>query len=176
MQQNELESTMGQEVQCYARFGGQRSEGKARLESEALQFRGTFQLNIPLASTGGVAAQHGELTVRFPEGEAVFELDPAAEKWAKRIQHPPTLADKLSLKKGQRALPVGRFDKDFSATLAETGVRATASPRPDNDVIFLQAHSREDLAQLVPLQEQLKRNGALWVIRPRGYGRSRSEM
>jgi hypothetical protein len=160
---------MGQQATCHARYAGQRSEGKASLETDDLLFRGAFRLKIPLASVRAAEVTGGDLTLRFGTEEVVLELGAAAaQRWAKRILHPPTLLDKLGIKAGQRVLVVGRFDKDFWTALTEGGADVAATSRPDNDVVFCEANTRDDLAQLVPLQGCLKRNGALWVVRPRG--------
>jgi hypothetical protein len=45
------------------------------------------------------------------------------------------------------------------------------STRPGSgpaDIIFYGASTRSALAKLVPLQKNIARNGAIWVIRPKG--------
>ncbi len=160
---------MGQEANCFARYAGQRSEGKALLETDDVLFRGAFRLKIPLAAVRAADVVGDDLVVRFGDEEAAFELGAAAaQRWAKRILHPPTLLDKLGIKPAQRVLVVGRFDKDFLSALTEGGADTAAAPRPENDVVFFEANTREELAQLAPLQQYMKRNGALWVVRPKG--------
>ena len=81
---------------------------------------------------------------------------------------PATLMEKLGIKAGQRVLIVGGLDEEFAQALKAAGADVSTRKRGENDVIFLRADSDGDLGQLWPLQEQMKRNGAIWVIRPRG--------
>ena len=160
---------MGQESKTWVQYRGGRSEGKALLETDEILFRGEPRLKIPLAAVREAVPAAGELLVRWGEEEAVFELgSPTAERWAKRILNPPTLLDKLGIKPGQRVMLAGRFEKDFVGALTSAGANVSAVPRPENDVIFVEAPTREALSQLVPLQQYLKRNGAIWSVRPRG--------
>jgi hypothetical protein len=158
-----------------------RAEGKALLETDEVLFRGAFRVKVPLAAVKAAEVAGDDLVVRFgnsgtggngvngSEEEVAFELGAAvAQRWAKRILRPPTLLDKLGVKRGQRVLVVGRFDKEFLRALQEGGVDATATPRPENDMVFYEANAREDLARLAGLEQFMKRDGALWVVRPKG--------
>ena len=160
---------MGQEAACKARFGGKVSAGKALFETDALIFRGEFRLSIPLKSIQSVEAADGLLRVTSPEGTAVFELGPQAEKWAHKIRNPRTLADKLDVKPGVRVSLCGVGDANFREQLkARTGDISEGKPAKGSDLIFLQAESVNDLAKLKPLESSLKRNGAIWVVYPKG--------
>ncbi len=86
---------MGAEVQCTAHYQRRASEGRARLESDALLFRGGFRLAIPFATVTAVEACRGRLKVTFPGGVATFELGPRAGRWAQSIRAPKRLVDKL---------------------------------------------------------------------------------
>jgi len=160
---------MGQEAACKARFGGKVSAGKALFETDALIFRGEFRLSIPLKSIQSVEAADGLLRVTSPQGMAVFELGPQAEKWAHKIRNPRTLADKLDVKPGVRVSLCGVGDANFREQLkARTGDISEGKPAKGSDLIFLQAESVNDLAKLKPLESSLKRNGAIWVVYPKG--------
>jgi len=81
---------------------------------------------------------------------------------------PASLLDKLGVRPGHRVLLAGHFSKDFITSLTESGADVSTEPCPDHDLIFLEANSRLDLAEFAPLQLHLRRNGAIWTIRPRG--------
>lgn len=160
---------MGQEVQCTARIGKRVSEGKAYLETYTLLFRGDFRLSIPLATVQSVVAEQGRLKVTFPEGVAAFDLGSLADKWAIKIRHPKSLIDKLGVKPDSRVTVLGVKDEGFRKQLIERGTEISDSrPRKDSDLIFFSAESKEDLKNIKPLEAYLKRNGAIWVVTPKG--------
>jgi hypothetical protein len=155
---------MGQEATCEVRFDGKVSTGKALLETDDLIFRGDFRLSIRLKSIQSLEVAGGVLQVTFPEGTALFTLGAQAGKWAHKIRNPRTLADKLDVKIGMRVSLIGVRDplegrtKDITEGTAAKG----------SDLIFFGAEKEEDLAKLRALQKALKRNGAIWVVYPKG--------
>jgi Protein of unknown function (DUF3052) len=80
------------------------------------------------------------------------------------------LLDKLGVKPGARVAVLGVPDPDFEPLLrTRTGDVALGPPGPDTDLVFVHVEHRDDLdAALEPLEASLKRNGAIWVIRPKG--------
>ena len=79
------------------------------------------------------------------------------------------LLDKLAVKLESRVSVVG-LDSEFVDEL-QTRTRdvTTDHVAPDSDLIFVFVSHRDDLdAALGPLEQFLKRNGAVWVIRPKG--------
>lgn len=160
---------MGLEAVCVAHYGESVSEGKALLESSDLRFRGDFRLTIPFTEMRSVAADDGRLEVAFGGGLAVFELGAAAERWADRIQHPPELIDKLDVKPDARVALLGLADADFLAQLrGRTGFVLQHSLAPGLNLIFLRAEMLAALEQLDALEPFLQRDGAIWVIAPKG--------
>ena len=160
---------MGAESLCTAQFGGQRSEGKALLETDHLIFRGTFRLAIPRKSITKADASDGTLRVTFPDGTAVFELGPSAAKWAEKIRNPPSLLDKLGVKPGMRVAVLGVDDAAFLAELAtRTEEIARKTPKKDTEIIFFGANAASDLARLATLRERLTPAGAIWVVHTKG--------
>ncbi len=110
---------MGAETRCRVKFGKQSGEGRALLETHELIFRGDFRLVIPLKEIRGAKAVDGELRVKFPEGEAVFELGPLAAKWADKILHPKSVMEKLGIKPGVTATLAGLENAAFEKDLAK---------------------------------------------------------
>lgn len=162
---------MGQEAICTVRLGGRACEGKALLETDRLIFRGEFRLSVPLSSIRGVAVHGGELEVKYPDGTAVFELGPNAEKWARAIQNPRGLLDKLGVKAGMRVAVLGIDDSAcWSDLRARIGATATQA-EGDLDIVFWRADDRERLATLAELRARIKPNGAIWVVSPRRHER-----
>ncbi len=155
---------MGQEAKCEVRCGGRVSAGKALLETDDLIFRGDFRLSIPLKSIQSVEAADGVLRVTSPAGTAVFTLGARAEKWAHKIRNPPTLADKLDIKQRLRVSLVG-ISVDLEGRITDV---AEGKAAKESDLIFFGAVQDKDLAKLPSLQKSLKRNGAIWVVYPKG--------
>jgi hypothetical protein len=129
-----------------------------------LIFRGDFRLSIPLKSIQSVEAADGVLRVTSPAGTAVFTLGARAEKWAHKIRNPPTLADKLDIKQRLRVSLVG-VSVDLEGRITDV---AEGKAAKESDLIFFGAVQDKDLAKLPSLQKSLKRNGAIWVVYPKG--------
>ena len=160
---------MGAEAKCTVRIGRTKTEGKALLETDELIFRGgDLRLAIPYRSIRKLDAKDGALHVAWPDGAAPFELGPAAVKWADKIRTPPSRIDKLNIKAGQRVLFVGLRDATLREEIETCGASVLARGTEPVDAIFVAANDRADLDRLVTVQKFLKRDGAIWVIRPKG--------
>lgn len=158
---------MGAEIQCRARFGGKTSEGRALLETNEIIFRGEFRLKILLREIKKARAVDGELRLTFPQGEVVFELGPAAEKWADKILHPKTVMEKLGVREGSNAVVLGVTDKEFLKQLKE---RAECSNKVSRacETIFFGADTVAALKRVQALARALAPAGALWIVYPKG--------
>lgn len=159
---------MGQRVECMVEFDGQTSLGLALLEPEMVAFRGTFRLSIPFAQMKSIEAGEGRLRIKFPDGTAVFNLGPLAEKWAAKIRNPKGLLDKLGIKPESKVVVLGIKDESFMGQLKERSPDLSERKRKEADVIFLLAESKAALKQVAPLQDYIKRNGVIWVVTPKG--------
>lgn len=155
---------MGQELDCRMRYQRRTVAGRAHLEGDHILFRGEERLKIAIKDLESVSAGAGVLHLDFPGGPAWLELGDAAEKWAKKILHPPTRADKLGIKTGLTVRLADEFDRTFLDELC--GVRTVAG-KAKADLIFLAAPGREALAQVPKLAAGLKPAGALWVVYPK---------
>jgi hypothetical protein len=160
---------MGQEAACTLRYGKQRSEGKALLESNELIFRGGFRLKIPFSDIKSMKAIDGELRVETAEGLAVFRLGAAAEKWREKILHPKTRLEKLGVKPDARISLAGDFDAEFLAELAACTKNVTKGKvAASSDGIFVAAESSTELAKVSKLAKSVQGAAALWIIYPKG--------
>ena len=160
---------MGNELTCTVRFGNQESAGRALLETSEILFRGDFRLKIAFREMKSVRAINGELLIEFPGGEAVFILGAQAEKWAHKILHPKTPFEKLGVKEGQTVSAIGIADGDFLKQLKQrAGKLATGKPVKNCDVIFFGAEAASELAKIKKPMASLKKDGALWIVYPKG--------
>jgi hypothetical protein len=161
---------MGSEATVTARFKGRTAQGKARLETDVLQFRGgELKMSIPFNQMSKVAAREGTLTVTYPGGTASLDLGPVAERWAQKILRPPSRLQKIGVKDDWRASAIGVNDTDFlkeiEGAVAELSIGRVLK---NSDAIFFGVTREAELARLEKLKGSLKPNGALWIIRPKG--------
>jgi hypothetical protein len=160
---------MGNEAICAVKFGKQRSEGKALLETSELIFRGDFRLRIPFAAMKSVEAAKGELRVQGPDGLAIFDLGENAAKWRDKILHPKSRIQKLGVKRDARVSVLGNFDEDFLRELSElTDNVDTAVIADDAEWIFFAAPTKKELARVPKHAKKMKGTVALWVVYPKG--------
>jgi hypothetical protein len=160
---------MGNELTCTVRFGKQESTGKAFLESSEILFRGDFRLKIAFRDMKSVKAADGELLIEFPGGKAAFVLGAQAEKWAHKILHPKTVLEKLGVKEGQTVSAVGIADADFLQQLKNRAGRlTTGKPIKNCDVLCFGAEKASELERIKKLKAFLKKDGALWIVYPKG--------
>ena len=96
-------------------------------------------------------------------------------KTAKK-QRPPerdyshrALLDKLGVKAGQRISVLGVEDSALLKDLAAIAPDAAhAKPQKESDLVFLGAEDLRSLARINSLEPHIKRNGAIWIVYPKG--------
>jgi hypothetical protein len=160
---------MGDEVRCTARLGRQRGEGRAFLETDDVVFRGDFRVKVPLRSISSVEARDGMLRITWPEGTLALELGPRAARWAERIRSPRSLLDKLGIKAEHKVSVVNLTDPEFVAQLeARAASVRQGKVAKGSDIVFYGASTATALDELPALAASIARDGAIWVIRPKG--------
>jgi hypothetical protein len=159
---------MGQKLDCILRYRRRTLAGKAYLETAYVLFRGEERLKIPFESLTGVHAAGGVLKLEFAEGPALFQLGAAAEKWARKILHPPTRLEKLGVKPGLAIAVEGEFDAEFLREIGQVAGVEVVAARAQADLLFFAAQKTADLTRLSKLKARLKPRGALWVVYPKG--------
>ena len=159
---------MGKEASCTAHFENQSSAGTLQHETDDLRFRGDFRLKIPLEQIKTAVAKSGELRVKWPEGEARFELGAVAAKWADAINNPKSLLDKLGVKPEHIVSVIGIDDDAFLADLHRRVPNLNSGkPARDSDLVFFQADQPKQLEQLNRLAQTIQPTGAVWVVTPK---------
>jgi hypothetical protein len=160
---------MGREIQCRAKYRGERFAGKALLETSEILFRGDLRLKVPFAELESTVARNGELHLKWSGNSAVFELGEQAEKWAHAILHPKSTASKLGIKPGLKISAVHTSDDNVMRNARKAASAfAHAKPLPDSDMIFFGVETVPDLSAMKKLIASLASNGALWIIYPKG--------
>jgi hypothetical protein len=163
------EPPMGLEAECRATWGRKAAAGKARLEEKEIAFRGAFALKIPLDQVKRAEARAGRLEVEWgKKDKAAFELGSASEKWALKIRYPKSRLDKLGVKPESRVSVLKVPDPTFARELEERGVGVSNRLLKDSDLVFLAVERRDDLSSLRSLRAAIRKNGAVWVLWPKG--------
>jgi hypothetical protein len=159
---------MGAQAPCSVTFNKQKSTGNALLEANEIIFRGDFRLKIELKSITALDAKAGKLKVTWPGGMVTLDLGDKAETWAHKILHPKGLLDKLGIGPGQRVVVLGVKDDRFPSQLREIGASVSTRAVKDADAIFLGAETLAGLAGMRQLVANIKRDGAIWTVTPKG--------
>jgi hypothetical protein len=164
---------MGQERESTLRISKRRIEGEALLETAEIIFRpvgGSKRLKFAFADiVKSVKAVDGELRFHTEEGPAVLELGPAADKWAEKILHPKSRAEKLGVKNGTQVSLIGKFDSDFQKELGVATKNVSAGKvTADSDLIFLAIDSSEKLGDVAKTAKSVKGATGLWIVYPKG--------
>jgi hypothetical protein len=159
---------MGYEISCRARLGHRDGEGKARLETDHVLFRGEFRCQIFFRDLSKVVTRDGALSLFGPEGELRLDLGESAVIWADKILHPKSRAEKLGLKAGSQVALVHLVDIEFEEEAARSGVEfVSGNSHRLCDLIFLGAEQASELAKIPDLIPRLKERGALWIVYPK---------
>jgi hypothetical protein len=80
-----------------------------------------------------------------------------------------TLIEKLGVREGHRVSVLGVDDEGFLDTLRSAGADLSVGRRRKrSDHLFLAVESMKDLAKIGGLEPSLARNGAAWVVFPKG--------
>jgi hypothetical protein len=79
------------------------------------------------------------------------------------------LIDKLGVKPGQKIAVLGVESAEFLKDLAARAPNySSGKPIAGADLIFFSAETLKDLANLKSLVRSINRNGAIWVVYPKG--------
>jgi hypothetical protein len=99
----------------------------------------------------------------------------AARKSSEKVRAPERdyshrlLIDKLGVKPGQKIAVLGVESAEFLTELAARVPEYSRGKRvADADLIFFSAEAIADLAHMKPLVGSIEKNGAIWVVYPKG--------
>jgi hypothetical protein len=84
------------------------------------------------------------------------------------------LIDKLGVKPGQRVAVLGVESAEFLTDLASRVPEYSRGERiAGADLIFFSAEAMEDLSRLKSVAKSIQKNGAIWVVYPKGQAHIR---
>ncbi|HTP31093.1 MAG TPA: hypothetical protein VMJ75_02900 [Candidatus Acidoferrales bacterium] len=154
---------MGQEIDCRMHHGERVIRGRAYLESDHILFRGPERVKIPLKDVRHAKAEAGTLRLETAGGPVLLQLGPAAEKWAVKILHPQSRAEKLGVKPGLEVRVIGAFEAGFEEELS-----TLTAAKKQADLVFWAVGTAKGLERIAKVAGGLKTAGALWVVYPKG--------
>lgn len=94
---------------------------------------------------------------------------PAERDYSHRL-----LIDKLGVNAGQRVAVLGVESAEFLTDLTARVPEYSRGKRiADADLIFFSAEARRDLSRLESLALSIQKNGAIWVVYPKGQSHIR---
>jgi len=159
---------MGYTADCKLNYEGKGYAGKALLETDYLEFKGDFKLKVPFKSITAAALENEALQVKFDGRRALFDVGRQSEKWLQKIFNPKGLLDKLGVKPEHKVCVLKVADENFLMDLGKRVSKVNHRLVSGSDVIFLGAEKESDLAALARCKASIKKDGAIWVVTPKG--------
>lgn len=159
---------MGREALCYGELGEEAGEVRALLESHELKLRGDIKATLAFTELQGAKVRGDALEAQTPRGLLRLHLGKIeARKWLDRIEHPPTLAQKLGIGPGT-PVHVVSMPPEGAEVLAQAG--AVIGDFAGAKLVFVAIASQDDLRALDHLARKLLSDAQLWVLRQKGKG------
>jgi hypothetical protein len=158
---------MGRETRCQCRWGAEKGQVVAKLESAELLLRGDIRRQVPLTAMQNVLADVRGLSFAVGEEMVLIEL-PAAEaaSWARKIAAPPpSLRQKLGLHEEGGAFVVGPVD---TPELADALCGAVVSQPAQARMMIASASNDDALQAALRVHASLPPGAPIWVIHGKG--------
>lgn len=160
---------MGSEATTTITIGSKKFEGTATLETNEIIIRSGTRMIFPLKEMKSLKVQAGSLLFSF-EGKTIsISLGKKAEKWLEKIKNPKSVLDKLGVKQDSRVSIVNINDGKFiDEVKKKTSDVTVGKVNKDSDLIFYEANTEKEVAQLTSLKKYIKPNGGIWVVSLKG--------
>ncbi|MBK8269437.1 MAG: DUF3052 family protein [Planctomycetes bacterium] len=160
---------MAMESACRLQVGRDRYEGQVRMEADHIDFSGATKFRFRLAEISN-PRREGEV-IRFnfhgnPVGITLGAVH-ATGDWIDYIQHPQSLADKLGVADGHTIKMLNIEDVELSRSLSNMKVKVQTNGDGMADMVMLGVDRAAELRQLGSLVEELRDDGAIWVVMPK---------
>jgi hypothetical protein len=160
---------MAMESNCHLQVGKERYDGKATLEADHIDFAGSTKFRFRLSEV--TAARQDGSNVLFGFHGHTVTIDLGTEKtavaWAEHVLHPRSLADKLGIKDGHTIRLMNIEDPTFIHSLQNKRARVVHNGEARCDLVMLGVERASELRQIENLCENLRPDGAIWVVLPK---------
>jgi hypothetical protein len=162
---------VGRETACICRWGGERAEVKALLETHELILRGELKRKVSLGDLKNVRVDGGDLCFKVGRESVTLTLGAKdAASWAKKIAAPPpSLKDKLGLEEGDKAFVIGAV-KDSALAAALKGATTSSAAKAKIVVAVV-----EDEKELLQAARACPKGTPIWIVHRKGKAASFGE-
>lgn len=154
---------MGISVLGTLAVGGQKVEVKADFGSDHVTFSGGRRGEVKFRDMEVVSTNKGTLKLRVDGAVMEFPIGDKVDRLANKIRKPPTRAEKMGIKPGQRVL-VELEDSGFRKEVKALGVKEAPN---ELDHLVVGAYSLLDL-DFVSWSSRIHKDGGVWVIFRKG--------
>lgn len=153
---------------CHGSLGAARGEVRAMLEGTLIQLRGDVHANVEGATLKNLRAEGGLLLALADGAPLALELgEKEAALWLRKINHPPSLAEKLGLAAGMPVHVHGQ-PAEIVRVLKAAGVQLV--PPAQARLLFVLVDEPAQLQALQKLARARADGAQIWVLRPKGKG------
>jgi hypothetical protein len=142
---------------------------KILLETDDLILRGEVKARIPRRALKKVTVKNGLVTVAYDGGTLTLTLGADAERFAKKaLEAPKSRLEKMGITSGSAIVALGISDPAFAKECKAGGITVATRAAKDSALIVLGVERAADLPRTANVAKSLKKDGALWVIHPKG--------
>jgi len=161
---------MAMESACKLKVGREQYDGKVRMEADHIDFFGATKFRFRLSEIRSPRRHDDAIQYSFHGNPVSITLsqDTDAEEWIDYILHPQTVADKLGVAENATVRILNVEDRDLTDSLDQKQAKVVNGSSARCDVIMLGVERASELAQLEDLIQQVKADGAIWVVLPKG--------
>jgi hypothetical protein len=142
---------------------------KILLETDELILRGEVKARIPRRALTTAVAKRGVVTVAYDGGTLSLTLGDDAEKFVKKaLEAPKSRLEKMGITSGSAIVALGIRDPAFATECKAESITVATRAVKDSALIVLGVERASDLGRIATAAKALKKDGALWVIHPKG--------
>lgn len=160
---------MAMESACRLQMGRDRFDGKVRMEADHIDFAGNTKYRFRLTEITQPRKDETAISFGFHGHTVSIDLGNArtADHWIDYILHPLSLADKLGVKEGHTIRVMNIEDTALISSLQGKKTKLVSTNEARCDMVMLGVERASELRQLEDLSENLRPDGAIWVVLPK---------
>jgi hypothetical protein len=160
---------MAMESACRLQMGKDRYDGKVRMEADHIDFSGNTKFRFRLTEITQPRQEETAILFGFHGYTVKIDLSnlKTTEQWIDYILHPQSLAEKLGVKDGHTIRVMNIEDNSLLSSLHGKKTKLVSNSEARCDMVMLGVERASELRQLEGLSENLRPDGAIWVVLPK---------